>query len=179
MIKAAFMLVAASVLGLATLAMAQDPADEDYLAVADDGPWYLQRSTCTLAHNDDATGVTAWFRISMGTDIEFADRRLTDVEEHEDVAMVIAVDDASEESMAQGVTYDDGRKGYRLFGMQELIDRIGAGRRLELRRGRQAVLRLDLAGADVAVSALSACREAELATMEPAMDMDANFTNGQ
>lgn len=178
MIKAAFIL-AASALGLETLAVAQDSADDQYLAVADDGPWYLQRSTCTLAHNDNATGVTAWFRISMGTDIEFADSSLTGVADNEDVGMLIVVDGTAEESFGQGATYDDGRKGYRLFGGQELIDRIGAGRRLELRRGREAVLRLDLAGADVAMSALRACREAELASIEPAMDMDANITNAQ
>ena len=178
MIKAALML-AASVLGLATLAMAQGLSDDQYLAVAGDGPWYLQRSTCTLAHNDDATGVTAWFRISMGTDIEFADSSLTSVAEHEDVGMLIVVDGATEETFGQGATYEDGRKGYRLFGGQELIDRIGAGRRLELRRGRETVLRLDLAGADVAMSALRACRDAELATMEPATDMDSNIANAQ
>ena len=52
MIKGAFILAAsAAVLGLATLSVAQESTDEQYMSVGDEPNWYFQRSTCTLAHN--------------------------------------------------------------------------------------------------------------------------------
>ena len=54
MIKAAFILAAsASTLGLATLSIAQEAADEQFMRVGSDPNWYLQRAGCTIARSEN------------------------------------------------------------------------------------------------------------------------------
>lgn len=177
MIKTAFILAASvAALGVATLSAAQDNPDEQYWSVtAGRGPWFFQRSTCTLVHNatDQATNerdhaiLVIWFRIGMGTEIEFADRRLRGVRDQEAVLLAVTIDGARQHVYpGLGAVFPEGRQGYRFDGPHELLDAIAAGRRLEVRRGGRAVLQLDLAGAGPAIAALRACH-AEAAEPAP------------
>ncbi len=161
MFKAAFILVAALAgSGLAAFAVAQESTDEQYMAVGDAPNWYLERSTCTLAHNvnGDSPAVVR-FRIAMGIEIEFLDPALRNVRQGHSSQFVVAVDGAAEDSFAMGIA-EEGRQGYRLsLASYEILDRISAGRRLEATTGRRTLLRLDLAGAAAAIAALRACDE--------------------
>lgn len=170
MIKArAAVILAASLagLGLATLAAAQDSTDDLFVSVpGDEGPWYLQRSSCTLAHNatDNAENesdrgiLVVWFGTGTGTDIEFRDRRLAGVQMAGAAAFVVTVDGVRQGVYgARGMAYDNGGRGYRLSGPPALLGAIAAGRRLELRRDGRPVLQLDLTGAGPAIAALRAC----------------------
>lgn len=151
------LVLAASALGLATIALAQDNDPEQYWAVGDGPPWYLQRSTCTLAHN--ATGdsiAVVRFLIGMGIEIEFLDPDLRRVRVDEPVPLVLSVDGALEESLGTGIAEED-RRGYRLWVSEEMLARIRAGRRLEAGTRGRTLLRLDLAGADRAVAAMEEC----------------------
>lgn len=186
MFKAGFIVVAsASGLGLASLSLAQDgspdAADERYVAVsADDPNWYLQQSTCTLAHNfnGDSLAVVR-FRVAMGAEIEFVDPALRQVRQGRTATFMVVVDGAAEESIAMGI--DEGnRRGYRLsFASYEILDRIGAGRRLEATTGGRTLLRLDLAGAGPAFAAMRACYDAAAQAVPYNMaDTDMNFADG-
>lgn len=184
MIKAACLLAAsAAALGLATLSAAQDNPDEEYWSVtAGGGPWFFQRSTCTPVHNasDQATNendhaiLVIWFRIGMGSEIEFADRRLRGIRDQEVVPLAATVDGARQDVYrGVGLSFPDGRQGYRFDGPYELLDAIAAGRRLEVRRGGRPVLQLDLAGAGPAIAMLRACH-AEAAEGAPEESDTAN-----
>ena len=175
MIKTAFMLAAAA-LGLT--ALAQDNPDEQYLAVEGDGPWYLQRATCTLAHNDDATGVTIWFRLGAGLDLEFADRRLRGVRDGSDTELLIAIDGRQDPTFAQGTSWEDGRPGYRMLTLAD-PELLAAGRRLEIRRGGQALVQIPLAGAAPALAALRDCQEAagDMVIVDNAAMAEGNYIN--
>lgn len=175
MIKSAVILAAAA-LGVA--ALAQDNPDEQFLAVEGDGPWYLQRTTCTLAHNDDATGVTLWFRLSMGLDVEFADRRLRGVRDGSDAELVVAIDSRQEQTFAQGTSWEDGRSGYRMLTISDPVDLEG-GRRLEIRRGNQVLVQIPLAGVAPALAALRDCQQAaaDMIVDENAAMPDGNYIN--
>ena len=156
--KPALLLAApALVLGLATLAVAQDNDPEQYWAVGDGPPWYLQRSTCTLAHNTtgDSLAVVR-FRIGMGVEIEFLDPALRRVRVDEPVPIVLSVDGAREEGLGTGIDEGD-RRGYRLWVSAEMFARIRTGQRLEASTRGRTLLRLDLGGADRAVAAMEAC----------------------
>lgn len=166
--KAAFILAASLTgLGLATLAAAQGSTDDLFVSVpGDDGPWYLRRSNCILAHNatdqaeneSDRGILVVWFRTGTGTEIQFRDRRLRSAEMRGAATFVVTVDGAMQEVYgAQGMIYANGGRGYRLFGPPALLDAIAAGRRLEFRRDGQPVLQLDLTGAGPAITALRAC----------------------
>jgi hypothetical protein len=166
--KAAFILAASLTgLGLATLAAAQGSTDDLYVSVpGDDGPWYLRRSNCTLAHNatdqaeneSDRGILVVWFRTGMGTDIEFRDRRLGDAQMRGAATFVVTVDGATQGAYgARGMAYSNRGRGYRLSGPPALLDAIAAGRRLEFRRDGRPVLQLDLTGAGPAIAALRAC----------------------
>jgi hypothetical protein len=168
--KAAFILAASlAALGLATLAAAQESTDDLFVSVpGDEGPWYLQRSSCTLAHNatDQAENesergiLVVWFGTGTGTDIEFRDRRLGRGQIEAAATLVVTVDGAARGAYgAQGLVYANGGRGYRLSGPPALLGAIAAGRRLELRRDGRPVLQLDLAGAGPAIAALRACRD--------------------
>lgn len=166
MVKVGIILAAsAAALSAATLGRAQEPSEE-YLSVPGrTGPWYLQSSTCTLAHNEGDRGTrVVWFRLSMGAEIEFADRDLRGVRDGE-ATLTLAVDgQAQPVHTAQGVVYEDARGGYRLFGPPEWLDAVATGRRLEVRRAGRPVLQLDLPGAGPAVAALRDCWNEAAAT---------------
>lgn len=166
--KAALILAASLAgLGLATLAAAQGATDDLYVSVpGDEGPWYLLRSSCTLAHNatDQAENesergiLVVWFGAGTGTDIEFRDRRLGRGQIGAAATLVVTVDGAAQGTYgAQGLVYANGGRGYRLSGPPALLGAIAAGRRLELRRDGRPILQLDLAGAGAAIAALRAC----------------------
>ena len=177
MIKSAVILAAAA-LGVA--ALAQDNPDEQFLAVEGDGPWYLQRTTCTLARNDDATGVTIWFRLGMGLDVEFADRRLRGVRDGSDAELVVAIDSRQEQTFAQGTSWEDGRSGYRMLTISA-PDALASGRRLEIRRGGQALVQIPLAGAAPALAAMRDCQQSagDMIVDENAAMTEGNFINAQ
>ena len=166
--KAVFILAASLTgLGLATLAAAQGSTDDLYVSVpGDEGPWYLRRSTCTLAHNatdqaeneNDRGILVVWFGTGTATDIEFRDRRLGRAQIGGAATLVVTVDGATKGAYgAQAMAYAEGGRGYRLSGPPELLGAIAAGRRLEFRRDGWPVLQLDLNGAGPAIAALRAC----------------------
>lgn len=186
MFKAAFILAAsASALGLATLSLAQEATnDELYYSINQDpGPWFLQRSTCTLAHNVNGDSIAVVrLRIGMGVELEFLDPALRRVEASEAAPFVVAVDGVTEEGFGIGIIEGD-RQGYRLSVSPEMLDRIGMGRRLEATTGGRTLLRLDLAGAPAAIAAMNACNEeaanagnamTDGSDNMTAMDMDVN-----
>ena len=173
LIRAAIILAASlAAAGLATSSPAQDDPDEEYWSINEEpGPWYLQRSTCTLAHNAtdraekerDRGVVVVWFRTGGGAEIAFRDRNSRDrIRDGQPVRLNVTVDGAARPVLgAQGQRFENGR-GYRIFAEEAMLDAIAAGRRLEFRRGGRPVLLLDLAGAGPAIAALRACQaEAE------------------
>lgn len=159
MIRPAFILVAALAgSGLAAFAVAQESTDEQYLSFSDDPNWYLQRSTCTLAHSINGNSLeVVRFRIGMGVEIEFVDPALRSVRQGVTAEFDVAVDGASEWSLGMGI--DEGnRRGYRLsLASDEILDRIAAGRRLEATTRGRTLLSLDLAGAEPAIRAMRDC----------------------
>jgi len=191
MIKAALILAAsASALGLATLSLAQEATDERFMPVSgSDRNWYLQRSTCTLAHNvnGDSAAVVR-LRIVMGVELDFVDPALRGVRQSDAAEFVVAVDGVNEGSFGMGIDEGD-RWGYALSVSHELLDRMSTGRRLEARSGGRTLLRLDLTGAAAAIDAMRAChREYNLANamaeepvnesdMDMGMDMNMSDAN--
>ena len=178
MFKAALILAASLALpGLAAFAVAQESMDEQYMPVSEDPNWYLQRSTCTLAHsvNGDSPAVVR-FRIGMGVEIEFVDPALRNVRQGVSAEFDVAVDGAREWGMGMGIA-EEGRRGYRLsLASYEILDRIGTGRRLEAMTGGRTLLRLDLAGAAPAIAAMRACYDAAAAEADTMVD-DGNISN--
>lgn len=182
MLKPALLLAApALALGLATLAVAQALSDDELFYSIDDqpGPWFLQRSTCTLAHNVNGDSIAVVrFQIGMGVEIEFLDPDLRRVRVDETAPFVVSVDGAGEESLGTGIAETD-RQGYRLSVSEELFARIRTGRRLEAGTGGRTLLRLDLAGADRAVAAMEECileTAADALANENGLDPFANAT---
>lgn len=179
MFKAAFIAAALAGSGLAAFAVAQESTDEQFMPVSDDPNWYLQRSTCTLAHNvnGDSAAVVR-FRIGMGTEIEFLDPALRDVRQGVSRMIMVSVDGNAEESYSMGM-HEEGRQGYRLSLSHEFLDRISIGRRLEARAGGRTLLGLDLVNAATAVGAMRTCSEAiaEADMNANAMDMDMNMVD--
>ena len=186
MIKAAFILAAsASALGLATLSLAQESTDEQFMPVPGQAQenWFLQRASCMLAHN--VNGVSRdviRLQIGMGVSLEVMGERPR-VRNNDTTPIRLLVDGAAEESYGIGLEWEgDGRSGYRISVSDELLDRMSAGRRLEIRTGERSLRAIDLAGAGPAIAAMRACHE-EAATAMPddanmsAMDMDMNLTN--
>ena len=171
MFKAAFILAAsAAMLGLATLSLAQESTDDQFMAVGDSANWYLQRSTCTLAHSvNGQSAAVVRLRISMGVDLEFVDPALRGVRVTETAPFVVTVDGVSEEGFGMGIA-EEGRDGYRLGVSHEMLDRIIIGRRLEARSGGRTLLRLDLAGAAPAIDAMRTCHQAFLDSLPPVED---------
>ena len=155
MLKA--LVLAASALGLAAVGLAQDDP-EQYWSIDDQpGPWFLQRSTCTLAHNVNGESIAVVrLRASMGVEIEFLDPDLRGVRVDETAPFVVSVDGAREESFGMGIAEED-RQGYRLSVSDGMLERIRTGRRLEAGTGERTLLRLDLAGAERALAAMEDC----------------------
>jgi hypothetical protein len=155
MLKALFL--AASALSLAAVSFAQENDPELYLSIDEQpGPWFLQRSTCTLAHNVNGDSIAVVrFRATIGVEIEFLDPDLR-VRVDEAAPFVVAVDGAREESLGIGIAEGD-RQGYRLSVSEGMLARINTGHRLEASTGERALLRLDLAGADRAMAAMDEC----------------------
>jgi len=166
---------AASALGLATLSIAQDSRDDEFMPVGNDPNWYLQRSTCTLAHsvNGESAAVVR-LNIGMGVEMEFVDPALRRVRQGATAEFTVAVDGAREWSLGTGIE-EENRGGYRLSLSNEILRRIAAGRRLEAKTGRQTLLRLDLAGAGPAVNAMRACYDAMAPEEGPIPE--GNFSN--
>jgi len=168
MLKTAFILAASAALGL-TLSAAQESTDEQFMPVSDDPNWYLQRSTCTLAHNvNGESRSVVRLRISMGVELDFVDPALRGVRQSDAAQFVVAVDGATEGSFGMGIDEGD-RWGYALSVSHELLDRMSTGRRLEARSGGRTLLRLDLAGAAAAIDAMRACHQA-MSSAAPAGD---------
>lgn len=161
MFKPALLLAAAaSAPGLATLSIAQENSDDQFMAFSDDRNWYLQRATCTLAHNvNGESSAVVWFRLGAGVSVEFVDPALRDVRQGVGTPLVVAVDGAGEDSLGTGIV-EEGRRGYGLLASDEMLERIATGRRLEVRMRGRALLRLDLAGAGPAIAAMRACYQA-------------------
>jgi hypothetical protein len=155
MLKA--LVLAASALGLAAVGLAQENDPDLYISIDDQpGPWFLQRSTCTLAHNVNGNSIAVVrFRASMGVEIEFLDPDLR-VRVDETAPFVVSVDGASEESLGIGIAEGD-RQGYRLSAPDGMLVRISTGRLLEASTRGRTLLRLDLAGANRAVAAMEEC----------------------
>lgn len=173
MLKAALILAAsAAASSLATLSVAQENPDDRYMAFSDDRNWYLQRSTCTLAHNvNGVSRAVVWFRLGAGVSLEFVDPALRDIRQGAEAPLVVAVDGAGEDSFGTGVV-EEGRRGYGLLVSDEMLDRIATGRRLEVRTRGRALLQLDLAGAGPAIAAMRACYEAIAVADMTAPDMN-------
>lgn len=179
MVKAALILAASVALGLATLAGAQDADDEQFWSINDEaGPWWLQRAACILAHNEGDRGTTViWLRFSSSPDIEFVAPRVGAVREDVHTLLIVTVDGVDEEFGALGVAHEDGRRGYRFFGSDELFDRIGAGRRLEISTEGRELLAIDLANAGPAIAALRACNAAVEADIDNQVMEEMNAAN--
>lgn len=161
MLKAAFVIAgSASALGLAALAAAQGSTDDDFMPISEvDQNWYLQRSTCTLAHsvNGNSPKVVRLV-MGMGTALEFVDPALRNIRPGSSANFTVAIDDATEETYGVALV-EESRAGYRLSLSDEMLDRIGSGRRLEARSQGRALLRLDLDNAAMAMNAMRTCQE--------------------
>lgn len=157
-----------------SMPVGEDSDDDLYMPVGEDHDWYLQRSTCTLAHSANGESLeVVRFRQTMGTEIEFVDPALRNVRDGESADFEVAVDGASEQAWGMGIHEDD-RQGYLLtLGSPDILDRLAAGRTLEARAGRRTLLRLDLAGAGPAIAALRECSGA----MDAAAEMDTSTTD--
>lgn len=160
--KAAVILAAAMAgSGFAAFAVAQENMDDQFMPISEvDQNWYLQRSTCTLAHslNGNSPKVVR-FRIGMGTEIEFVDPALRDVRQGQSRMIMVSVDgEGAEESYSMGV-HEDGRQGYRLSLSHEFLERVATGRRLEARAGGRTLLSLDLDFAEAAIGGMRNCTE--------------------
>ena len=176
MFKAAFILAAAaSALGLATLSAAQESTDEQFMPVGSDPNWYLQRAGCILARseNGDSAEIIR-LQIAMGVSLEVIGDRLR-VRNGDTTGIVVLVDGSAEESYGIGFEWEGGRSGYRIPVSDELLDRLGGGRRLEIRAGGRRLRAIDLAGSGQAVAAMRTCY-GEAAAM-PAMPEESNLTN--
>ena len=116
----------------------------------------------------------------MGVSLEVIGERLR-IRNGDNSPIVVTVDGAAEESYGIGFEWEgDGRSGYRIPVSDELLDRLSAGRRLEIRAGERPLRAVDLAGAGPAIAAMRACHDmAAMPTPDnmAAMDMDMNFTN--
>lgn len=168
---------AASALGLATLSIAQENIDDQFIAFSDDRNWYLQRSTCTLAHNANGESrAVVWLRLGAGVSLEFVDPALRDVRQGVSTPLVVAVDGAGEDSVGTGIV-EEGRRGYGLLVSDEMLERIATGRRLEVRMRGRALLQRDLAGAGPAIAAMRACYEAVAVADRSDSDMDMNIVD--
>lgn len=147
--------------GFAAFALAQENTDDQFMPISEvDQNWYLQRSTCTLAHslNGNSPKVVR-FRIGMGTEIEFVDPALRDVRQGQSRMIMVSVDgEGAEESYSMGI-HEDGRQGYRLSLSGEFLERIATGRRLEARAGGRTLLSLDLDFAEAAIGGMRNCTE--------------------
>lgn len=158
MIKAALILAASAALGIAALAAAQENPDDQFLSVGNDPNWYLQRAGCTLARSENGNSdEVVRLQVAMGAHLEVVGRRPR-VRNNTNAQIVLAVDGASEQSYGIGIEWEgDGRSGYRIPISDDMLQRISAGRRLEIRADGRPLRAVDLAGAGPAIAALQEC----------------------
>lgn len=144
--------------GLAAFAMAQESTGDQFLSVGDDPNWFLQRAGCTLARSENGNGdPVIRFQMGMGAQLEIMGTRPR-VRNNDNVQIVLTVDGVAEQTYGIGLAWEgDGRSGYRIPISDELLERIAAGRRLEIRAGAQGWPAFDLAGAAPAIAAMRAC----------------------
>lgn len=178
MLKAALILAAALAgSGFAAFAATQESEDEQFLSVGDDRNWYLQRAGCTIARSENGNSDDVIrLRQMMGAHLEVIGHRPR-VRNGDTARIVVAVDGASEESYGIGFAWEDRRSGYRIPISDEMLERIGTGRRLQVSAGGRPLRAVDLAGAGPAIAAMRACYDAMAGESENSVMEVSNSSN--